>query len=112
MKFNKTLLAFLLAMNALTVLADECQTETQLQNEKVGITRLIENSQACNKDQDCTLVYLGCPFGCGVGINKTNETEIISAVDAYLAKSCTACKYRCSAKIITTQCIQNRCSTE
>jgi len=68
---------------------------------------LINASQSCNIDADCKLVDLGCPFGCGIGLNTSKEAEVAAVVKDFHDKH-SLCVYKCKASLAVS-CVSNVC---
>lgn len=86
----------------------QCKSDTQLSDDRETINKLIENSTQCNTKSDCVIVDLGCPFGCGTGVNIDSKEQVVSLVDKYHAESCYDCENLCNSAN-TVECVQNKC---
>ena len=93
---------------SLNVAADQCLSHNDQKAERDQIYSLISDSVACSTDTDCKLVYLGCPFGCGIAINSVHEQDVIDATENYNKKSCAKCMYKCK-HVISAQCVEGQC---
>ena len=74
----------------------ECPAQKQLE---FDIDSELRNSRSCTADEDCELLYLGCPFGCDVPVNKSSRERILQAIRAYRqyvdANQCERCQLEC-----------------
>jgi len=68
---------------------------------------LIDDSSSCETDADCVIVDLGCPFGCGVGLNVDKVDSVIEITNEY-HQEFGRCLFLCAAPE-AVQCISNSC---
>lgn len=63
----------------------------------------------CTKNDDCTILSVGCPFGCGSYINKKEKESLMEHASLYSRnKNCSDCMYDCVAPVKPV-CENNRC---
>ena len=105
MRLLLTILFFSFAFSAFSV---ECLNHQQQEQDRSEIRKIINKSKSCKTSNECTIIYLGCPFGCGTALNKSNENSVVKATNEYHAKSCNACMYKCK-HITKAECINNKC---
>lgn len=58
------------------------------------INQEIENANYCSVDEDCTVLYFGCPFGCGSYVNK-NSVDYLKKIVAAYQSTALQCEYMC-----------------
>ena len=71
-------------------------------------SRDIQKSASCRSVQDCSTVWLGCPFGCGTALRSSEAHRIREAVEQF-NKRCPPCKYNCRAQKQELQCVNSLC---
>lgn len=88
----------------------ECQAQKQLE---FDIDSEIRHSQSCMTDEDCGLLYVGCPFGCDVAVNKSGSERISLAIKAYRQymndNECERCRKDCPVRDVKTVCESKVC---
>ena len=68
----------------------------------------IESANYCVTKQDCEIVFLGCPFGCGSYVNKDFDLRPIrDKIKEYIEKF-GACDYNCFQPS-APECVNNKC---
>jgi hypothetical protein len=67
----------------------ECDTR------KAAILARFTEAARCKADTDCTTMMPGCPFGCGLAINKAADLTPLNDDIAAYNQSCNRCMYRC-----------------
>lgn len=107
-----------LARNLCTILAvfligcgsDSGSGDIDIQN---NFTQEVDRSNSCATDNDCVLVYPGCPLGCGVAVNVGAEEKVrnlaAEIIDSH-NKNNPACAYSCMA--LYTVCYIDTCQTK
>jgi len=55
----------------------------------------LETANYCDTMEDCIILSLGCPFGCGTYINKKEEESLTNYAKSYDEKGCSRCMYEC-----------------
>jgi hypothetical protein len=88
----KPLTIFIIALFSTSVVSSDCLNYEQQKEERIIIRQLLSKSAQCKVDNECKLVYLGCPFGCGTAINVNSEIKVLEAVHSYHSKSCRGVK--------------------
>lgn len=74
---------------------------------RAAIEQEIEQAAYCETDNDCTVIYAPCPFGCHAAVN-TNEAERISSLmESYPS----TCIYSC-IQAPPVRCIENACTLD
>ena len=70
----------------------------------------LAQSQSCETDEDCAIAYLGCPFGCATGVNRS-ALDDLSEEEAAFQQKCRRCVYSCAAPLFewSASCVQQRC---
>ena len=58
------------------------------------LSKKIDASKDCKVDDDCGVMFLGCPFGCRTAINHSKIAETQSFADL-VPSQCRTCVYRC-----------------
>ena len=76
---------------------------------KREIRGLLASARACNSDEDCVFVGLGCPFGCRQAINRDHRTSILSHAVLYQKSTCSNCENICAPQIGESLCDQGQC---
>ena len=84
---------------------DACKNTEFLQEQ---VLREIAQSKSCLVDEDCSTLYLGCPFGCRTVVNKS-RTEKITALANLIRPECPTCVYRCLGGDFTETCDRGVC---
>lgn len=51
--------------------------------------------RACETDEECMILYLGCPFGCGQFVSKSRAATKLKEDTRAFRKECRTCMYRC-----------------
>lgn len=75
-----------------------------------ALQQSMQTANYCEKTEDCTAAYFGCPFGCETLVNRNEVAKLTPRVQTFNAQ-CPACKYRCRAidpKSLVT-CQNKRC---
>lgn len=80
-------IVILIGLICLAVLFSGCLSESQISAE-------IEKANYCSADSDCTVVYFGCPFGCGSYVNKNSADYLKKLVTDYQSTHL-QCEYKC-----------------
>ena len=88
-----------------------CAEEAELRRE---FDEVVESRNGCQTASDCEMVYPGCPFGCGVAVNREHAGAVRrkaeELVDEY--ESCNQeCVYDCIA-LGEPMCVSGHCSAE
>lgn len=73
------------------------------------IREKIEKANYCQTTEDCMVASFGCPFGCGVYINKKEEDALKQAVQGYNGSE-KGCMYDC-VRPPDPQCTAGQCVT-
>lgn len=73
------------------------------------ILRQIESANYCEVDSDCVLGQYGCPFGCGVYINKDESTKLGFITGVYDFLTPVDCIYDCISPPLS-ECRSGRCA--
>ena len=71
------------------------------------IAERIKEANHCQTDADCVVASFGCPFGCGVYVNRKEEPVLREAVESYNGPS-KGCMYDC-VKPPQPQCVSGKC---
>ncbi len=72
------------------------------------IRQQIEAVNYCQTDEDCTIEFFDCPFGCGSYVNKrTNIAQIKEQVSSYHQR-CGRCEYKC-LRLLNPVCQNQKC---
>lgn len=87
-----------------------CPAQQQLEFD-IGFE--IRRSQACKVDADCELLYVGCPFGCDVAVNKNSAEGILPAIKTYRqyvnTNECERCRSDCPVRDLKAVCENKVC---
>lgn len=90
----------------------ECPAQKQLE---FDIESDIRNSRACEADEDCELLYTGCPFGCDLAVDKNARERIALAVRAYRQyvndNDCERCRSDCPVSDLKAVCENKVCKS-
>ena len=62
----------------------------------------------CDVTEDCMILSLPCPFGCGSYINKKEEGVLSNYAKIYDDKDCSDCMYKCKGPA-QPMCKNNKC---
>ncbi|HOX54939.1 MAG: hypothetical protein PHI86_04585 [Candidatus Omnitrophica bacterium] len=68
----------------------------------------IRQANYCDTTDDCMIIYLACPFGCGAYINKKEEKNLKEKVGAYFLVYNEQCVYDC-VRPIDPACVNQKC---
>ena len=76
------------------------------------IRELLDRYNYCEVDDDCTVKYGICPFGCHQFINKQYEKTVENLFDVYTRHTKEHCDYKCMALPEKVVCKDYRCESE
>jgi len=68
----------------------------------------LEMANYCDVTEDCMILSLPCPFGCGSYINKKEEGVLSNYAKIYDDKDCSDCMYKCKGPA-QPMCKNNKC---
>lgn len=78
---------------------------------KKEITNLLNEANYCQKDNECKIISLSCPFGCHNLVNRSHNLDSVDQKYLEFKKSCTSCIYDCDQAPTSQQikCQDNKC---
>ena len=97
------------------ILISSCSNESKQKNielnntTKDDVEKIISESRSCVSDTQCSIEYVGCPFGCGIALNTTKKDAVIKAAASY-HEIHTECWFTCApprgARCVANECIE------
>ena len=76
-----------------------------------SVREVINNSRTCTDTSQCTLVGLGCPFGCSSAVNVDHAYRAEAAASNYRSSTCGGCVHGCRPGVPTAQCLEGQCTS-
>lgn len=111
-KFRKKLFhnksQILVGFILLSILTSGC---SNCERTEADILRQIDEANFCDKDSDCLLLSLGCPFGCYKLVNRNSDHSLITEAIKKYNFDCTRCVYDCDRDptVEEIKCEKNKC---
>lgn len=105
---NKKLLLVIIS-----VLVSGCGGDAPSESEiKAEFDVAVEVSRECETDEQCVLVYAGCPLGCSAAVNADSEeyiTNLAARLISEYERNGSRCEYSCLA--VRPVCSDNLCGS-
>jgi hypothetical protein len=82
---------------------------------KHDFMKLVAASNACQSADDCTILSLGCPLGCGVAVNRKQAARVQQGGEDLIAdyeRYGRACAYECVAPAPVATCVALHCALD
>lgn len=82
----------------------ECDTR------KAALKARFVEAARCQTDAECETMQPGCPFGCGLAVNRSTDVGRLKADIAAFKSDCNDCVYRCRPPSGPPVCVAGACS--
>jgi hypothetical protein len=90
-------------------IADEALPKLPCVEFRNQIVLRLENFNSCQKDEECTEDFFGCPFGCNSVIPKTISKRVVPLILKYRSL-CGKCTNDCQELPGPIRCVKNKCT--